>query len=291
MNNKDSRLTLQGTVDVLRTQGIVTIEGVFSSKEMKMFRALLDQTIAEANRVQEYKGRPTDKLLGKSKGTVWLLWELYAVCDGGLRFSRHPAIVSVLESVFDEPVKHASIGTMFDKISGGDAEISWHQDTFFIVDPAKETNINLEDYWTQFGHVHIRPTDIDWKEDYFQKTIIVRINVDPQTIENGAMKVLPGSYREGPLELKSGGLADYVASHENEAIDCTAGEGSVTFYYPTMIHSSEVSKASPGVPRRAAAHRVRAASLEIPGWEWPQNWAGGTETISPEDGFDLNPFP
>ena len=73
MNNKDSRLTLQGTVDVLRTQGIVTIEGVFSSKEMKMFRALLDQTIAEANRVQEYKGRPTDKLLGKSKGTVWLL--------------------------------------------------------------------------------------------------------------------------------------------------------------------------------------------------------------------------
>ena len=50
MNNKDSRLTLQGTVDVLRTQGIVTIEGVFSSKEMNMFRALLDETIAEANR-------------------------------------------------------------------------------------------------------------------------------------------------------------------------------------------------------------------------------------------------
>ncbi len=289
MYSKTSGITLQDAVDVLKTQGIVTVEGVFSPEEMNCFRALLDQTIAEADRVEEYMGRPTDKLLGKSRDTVWLLWELYAVCEGGLRFSRHPAIVSVLERALGEPVKHASIGTMFDKVAGGDAAISWHQDTFFIVDPPADEEVDLTGYWQQFGHVHVRSADIDWKEDYFQRTIIVRINVDPQTIENGAMKVIPGSYLEGPLEL-SGGLEEYVARHEGDAIDCTAGEGSVTFYYPTMLHSSEVSRASTGVHRRAAAHRVRAASLEIPGWTWPVDWPEGAETILPETGFDRDPF-
>ena len=301
MNHRQAILTLQDAADTLKTQGIVTVEGVFSPEEMMEFRTLLDQTIAEAGNVAAYKGRPTDKLLGRSKDTVWLLWELYAVCEGGLRFSRHPAIVSVLETALGEPVRHASIGTMFDKVAGGDAEIGWHQDTFFIVDPPKDREVDLSGYWTQFGHVHVRPADIEWKEDYFRKTIIVRINVDPQTIENGAMKVLPGSYLEGPLELAAsrggpggpggpGGLADYVAAHEHEAVDCTAGEGSVTFYYPTMLHSSEVSTAPAGVHRRAAAHRVRAESLEIPGWEWPTDWPEGAERIRPQAGFDLDPF-
>ena len=289
MNSQASGTTLQDTVDVLKTQGIVTVEGVYSPEEMETFRGILDNTIAEADKVEEYKGRPTDKLLGKSRDTVWLLWELYAVCEGGLRFSRHPAIVGVLERALGEPVKHASIGTMFDKVAGGDAAIGWHQDTFFIVDPPDSEEIDLSGYWQQFGHVHVRPADIDWKEDLFQRTIIVRINVDPQTIENGAMKVIPGSYLEGPLEL-SGGMEEYVARHEGEAIDCTAGEGSVTFYYPTMLHSSEVSRASAGVHRRAAAHRVRAASLEIPGWNWPVDWPEGAETIRSETGFERDPF-
>lgn len=298
MNYGNTALAFQDAVDVLKTRGIVTVEGVFSQEEMAEFRTLLDRTIDEASRVASYKGRPTDKLLGKSKDTVWLLWELYAVCEGGLRFSRHPAIVSLLERALGEPVRHASIGTMFDKVAGGDAEIGWHQDTFFIVDPPDNGDTDLTGYWTQFGHVHVRPGDIEWKEDYFRKTIIVRINVDPQTIENGAMKVLPGSYLEGPLELTDGlggqgglgGLANYVASHEHEAIDCTAGEGSVTFYYPTMLHSSAVSTAPPGEHRRAAAHRVRAESLEIPGWNWPVDWPEGAERIRPESGFDLDPF-
>lgn len=298
MNRGNTAFGPQEAADELKTRGIVTVEGVFSAEEMHTFRGLLDRTIAEASRVEEYRGRPTDKLLGKSKDTVWLLWELYAVCEGGLRFSRHPAIVSVLEHALGEPVRHASIGTMFDKVAGGDAEIGWHQDTFFIVDPPEGREVDLTGFWTQFGHVHVRPADIDWKEDYFRKTVIVRINVDPQTIENGAMKVLPGSYLEGPLELAAGragregpdGLAAYVAAHEHEAVDCTAGEGSVTFYYPTMLHSSEVSKAKPGVHRRAAAHRVRAESLEIPGWEWPADWPEGAERIMPESGFDLDPF-
>ena len=282
-------ISLQETVETLESQGIVTVEGIFSERETAAFRRLLDQTIEDASQVEVYKGRPTDKLLGKSKDTVWLLWELYGVCEGRLHYTRHPAIVQVLEEAFGEPVIQASIGTMFDKVAGGDAEIGWHQDNFFIVNPPEDEEENLDKYWNQFGHVHVRPAEIDWREDYLKKTIIVRINVDRQTVENGAMAVIPGSYQEGPLELREDGEA-YIKQHESEAVVCTAGEGSVSFYFPGMLHSSFPSVAPVGTHRRAAAHRVRAASLQLPGWEWPTDWEGGIHQIKAESGFDLNPF-
>lgn len=282
-------VVLSEVVETLNTQGVVTVEGVFSSREMAAFRSIVDRTIEEASRVEVYKGRPTDKLLGRAKGTVWLLWEFYAVCEGALRFTRHPAILRVLETTLGEPVVHASIGTMFDKIAGGDAEIGWHQDTFFIVDPPAGKTVDPKDYWHQFGHYHLRPNQMEWTEDYYKSSIIVRINVDPQTIQNGCLRVIPGSYHEGPFELR-GGLQDYIAQHEAEAIDCVGGEGSVTFYYPTMLHSSVKNTQSAGTHRRAAAHRVRRASLRLPGWEWPMDWEGAVKIATPEAGFDLNPF-
>ena len=103
------------------------------------------------------------------------------------------------------------------------------------------------------------------------------------------MAVIPGSYQEGPLELQADGEA-YIKHHESEAVVCTAGEGSVSFYFPGMVHSSISSVAPIGTHRRAAAHRVRAASLQLPGWKWPTDWKGGVHQIKAESGFDLNPF-
>ena len=281
-------VSLQETVEALKSQGIVTVEGMFSEQEMADYRRLLDQTIDEASQTEVFKGRPTDKLLSRSNDTVWLLWELYGVCEGGLRYTRHPGIVQILEEAFGEPAIQASIGTMFDKVAGGDAAIGWHQDNFFIVDPPEEET-NMDQYWHQFGHVHVRPAQLDWREDYLKRTIIVRINVDPQTIENGAMRVISGSYHEGPFELRDDGEA-YLKQHEPDAVDCLAGQGSVTFYFPGMFHSSVPSVAPKGTHRRAAAHRVRAASLQLPGWNWPTDWEGGIHPIKAESDFDLNPI-
>jgi len=280
---------LDEVVDTLNRDGVVTVEGVFTDSEMDQFRGHLRQTIDEASQVEMYKGRPTDKLLGRSNDTIWLLWDLYAVCEEGLKFTRHPAILAFLEAALGEPIVHASMGTMFDKVAGGDAAIGWHQDTFFILVPPEGKDINLDDYWHQFGHVNVRPNQMRFEEDYYKKTIIVRINVDPQTLQNGCMRVIPGSYLEGPMELK-GGQDEYLATHEAEAIDCTAGQGSVTFYYPTTFHASSISTAPTGTHRCAAAHRVRAQNLKIPEWDWPSDWEPGCVPAMPESGFALNPF-
>ena len=167
--------------------------------------------------------------------------------------------------------------------------MDWHQDTFFILVPPEDREVNLDDYWHQFGHINVRPNQMKFEEDYYKKTIIVRINVDPQTLDNGCMRVIPKSYHEGPLELK-GGQDEYVSEHKSEAVDCVAGMGSVTFYFPTMLHASSVSTAPPGTHRCAAAHRVRARSLKIPDWDWPTDWEPGYVPAEPASDFALNPI-
>jgi ectoine hydroxylase-related dioxygenase (phytanoyl-CoA dioxygenase family) len=183
---------------------------------------------------------------------------------------------------------------MFDKVAGGDAQIGWHQDTFFILDPPNWDMIDISEFRFQFGHVHVRPTQMEMSEDYYQQTLIVRINVDEQTLENGAMRVLPGSYLEGPFEIQGEKAWEhqeaYIAEHESEAIDCVAGKGSVTFYYPTTLHSSGISRSPAGRHRCAAAHRMRAQSMQIPGWEWPTDWEPGYVPATPKSGFDMDPF-
>ncbi|MBT5874222.1 MAG: hypothetical protein HOH43_12445 [Candidatus Latescibacteria bacterium] len=286
--------SISGLVNSLQTQGFITVENVFSDREMDDFTRLLNQSIEEALSSESYKGRPTDTLLGRANDTVWTLWELYGVCEEGLRYTRHPAIIEILETALGEPVVHASPGTMFDKVAGGDASIGWHQDSFFIMDPPDWDAIDVSKYRYQFGHLHVRPNQMNMDEDYYRKSLIVRINVDEQTSENGVLRVLPGSYLEGPFELhgdQTGKIQSaYVEAHKSEAIECVAGRGSVTFYYPTTLHSSGISTAAAGTHRRAAAHRMRASSIRVPGWEWPTDWTPGVIAAEAEAGFDLSPL-
>lgn len=65
-----------------------------------------------------------------------------------------------------------------------------------------------------------------------------------------------------------------------EEIVCECREGSVTFYRPLLIHSSMPPVDSGGGGRRRVlAHRMRAADLSIPGWDWPSDWVGVTEPV------------
>ena len=73
-------------------------------------------------------------------------------------------------------------------------------------------------------------------------------------------------------------------------IDCVAGEGSVTFYYPMTLHSSAPNTSPEGTHRRVVGHRMRRAGLTIPAWEWPTDWEWFARPATPESGFDLNPI-
>jgi ectoine hydroxylase-related dioxygenase (phytanoyl-CoA dioxygenase family) len=282
--------SISEVVETLTTVGLVTVDGIFSQREMATFRSLADATSAAAAGKEEYKGRSTEQLLHRgANDTVWYVADFYEICEGAIRFTRHPAIIDVLQTLWGhESLSYGNSGLFFDKQTATDVEIGWHQDSHFAVVPPAGSAVDCQDYWQRLGRFHVRPTQLEWTEDFHRSNVIVRINIDEQTRENGCLRVLPGSHECGPFEL-TGGLDEYVNAHEAEAIDVVAAEGSVTFHYPTIVHSSGQNTQT-GIHRRVAAHRFRRSGLRIPGWDWPPDLIDLSTTVLAEDGFDLNPF-
>lgn len=277
-------------VDTLQESGIVTLEGVFSPREMAILRELGDRTTEAASAVDTYKGRSREQLLCRGpNGTIFWLADFYEICEEALRFARHPAILDVLRALLDdEPISFASAGYFIDKIPTNDVDVKWHQDSYFVLVPPAGVTPDPQNYWGRLGRFHVLPNQIEWSEDFHGSNVVVRINVDAQTPQNGCLRVLPGSHRCGPFEL-TGGLEEYVKEHEAVAVDCGGCEGSVTFHYPTIVHSSR-SNTDPGTHRRAVVNRFRRSTMRIPGWDWPPDLTAPSMSVFAEDGFDLNPF-
>ena len=77
----------------------------------------MDGGVDGAARMEAWNGGPADKLVSYQNGTVWNVWEFYALCPEAWRYTRHPAILRLLEETLGEPVIHASVGTSFDNVS------------------------------------------------------------------------------------------------------------------------------------------------------------------------------
>ena len=294
-------LALSHALDDFASDGIATIEGVFSSSECAEMRALLDAAIEDAT---EGPGRTwggfsaEEQVVTDASGsTVFALWDTYERCQGLIPFTEHPLIIAFIERALGGPAIRATSGTMFDKVETGDAQIGPHQDSFFQLVPidAIKAAVAVESPHAvnHLGVLHVHPQLITpFTEDLFLRCLTVRINIDMQTEASGCLRVLPNSHDQGPFELLSDdkALEKYAKSHAGQELVCECGEGSVTFYRPLLIHSSTAPArtSSDGAAagtgrRRVLAHRVRAADLEIPGWSWPTHWTGVAEPLRPAD--------
>lgn len=286
-----STRSIADVVETLRHEGVVTVEGIFSAREMATLRMLGDQTMAAVSRAESYKGRPIEQLVCRgANDTIFYVWDFYEICEDARPFTRHPAILDVLRALWgDEPISFGTAGIFFDKVVATDSDFAWHQDSYFMLVPAPGITRDPMKYWGRLGRFHVLPTQMAWTEDLHRSNVVVRINIDAQVPENGCLRVIPGSHRCGPFEL-TGGLDEYIKAHEADAIDCVAGEGSVTFHYPTIVHSSE-KNTHPHMHRRAASHRFRRAALQISGWNWPPDLIGPEMSVFAQDGFERYPFP
>ena len=289
-----SEKTLGQYVEQFKKDGIVTIEGVFSTDETAALRALLDRTIEEARADLNWRNHPPEQQMFINDEKVYVLWEVYERCAEARRFTLHPDIVRFAEATLGGPVARTNVGTMFDKVAGATNSIGWHQDDFFQLMPPPGTTVDPEEYWVQLGKYHVRSNQIEpWTDDFYKQIMTVRINIDPQREENGCLRVLPGSHKQMPFHRQEPGAQDaYVAEHEKDELLGIAEEGSVTFYSQNLLHASQPNQNVPeGLQRRRViTHRIRLESMRIPGWDWPSEWHGVNERLTPAEGFVNNHF-
>ncbi len=126
----------------------------------------------------------------------------------------------------------------FDKSPGNNWYVTWHQDQTVALSERFEHE-NWGPWSMKAGAWHVQPP-----LEVLDQMVTIRIHLDPATVSNGCLKVIPGSHRMGLIDV------DRVHEHVNraEAVYCESRRGGAVVMRPHILHASEKS-VSP-LPRR-----------------------------------------
>jgi len=134
---------------------------------------------------------------------------------------------------------HAPFGIvraiLFDKSPESNWPVSWHQDQTISV--AEQSEVEGFNAWSiKQGVPHVRPP-----HTVLERMITVRLHLDDCSVANGALRVLPGSHRDGLLD--DNGIERRTKSVT--ATVCEVPKGGLLLMKPLLLHASFPSE-SPG---------------------------------------------
>ncbi len=119
----------------------------------------------------------------------------------------------------------------FDKSPTNNWYVTWHQDQTVAVSERFEHE-SWGPWSTKAGAWHVQPP-----LEVLDQMITLRIHLDPATVSNGCLKVIPGSHRIGLIDV------DRVHEHidKQEAVYCESPQGGAVVMRPHILHASEKS--------------------------------------------------
>lgn len=139
----------------------------------------------------------------------------------------------------------------FDKTPAANWRVPWHQDVTIAV--AERVAVPGFGPWSvKDGVVHVQPP-----RQVLENMVALRLHLDDCGAENGPLRVVPGSHRDGKLSA-----AEVVVARErSEPVTCEARRGDVLLLRPLLLHTSS--------PARQPGHRrvlhLEYAATELPG--------------------------
>ena len=165
--------------------------------------------------------------------------------DWARRLALHPGLLDIAEAVLGEDVLvHAT--TIFHKRPHSGTYVTWHQDGYFM-------RLDQPDY------------------------LSVWVALSDSTAENGCLRVVPGSHRNGRVahgtdsvaerNLLASGLEVSSPVDEKDAADVVLRAGEVSLHHVNIVHGSNPNHSSTsriGFAIRYVAPHVRQAAPHYP---------------------------
>ena len=139
---------------------------------------------------------------------------------------------------------------LFDKSPDANWYVTWHQDTFIAVKQRFEVT-GYEAWSEKVGIPHAKPPAA-----VLANMLTLRLHLDPCDLDNGPLRVLPGSHLKGIL---TPGEIAQLAETSDEKI-CEAGQGDCVLMSPLLVHASSRAK----IPARRRVLHLEFASGELP---------------------------
>jgi hypothetical protein len=156
----------------------------------------------------------------------------------------------------------------FDKTPDANWKVAWHQDLSIAV--AERRDVPGFTGWSlKEGVWHVQPP-----ASVLEQMITLRLHLDDCGPDNGPLKVIPGSHREGRLSRER---IEWWKTH-GEVVECHVPAGGALLMRPLLLHSS--SPATKPLHRRVL--HVEFAAEPLPA---ELRWA---EEQSPATTEDLN---
>lgn len=140
---------------------------------------------------------------------------------------------------------------LFDKVTGANWGVPWHQDLAIAVEEKVEV-AGFGGWSVKDGIPHVLPPAAILTE-----MVTLRLHLDDCGADNGPLRVLPGSHRDGKL-----GDAE-IARWKTTAIEfvCLADRGDVLVMRPLVLHASSAAES----PSHRRVLHIEYAARALPG--------------------------
>ena len=169
------------------------------------------------------------------------------------KLAQSPEIRSLVQPILGDTAQVVR-GIFFDKQPTANWKVPWHQDLTIAV----KNRLDLPDYhpWSvKAGIAHVQPPTA-----ILEQMLTVRIHLDKTDESNGALKVIPGSHRQGKLTSPEIDLWK-----QSPAISGNCEAGGIFMMRPLLLHASSIAI----VPSHRRVIHLEYASHQLPaGLEW-----------------------
>ncbi len=144
---------------------------------------------------------------------------------------------------------------LFDKTPTENWPVLWHQDLTIAVSEERPTS-GYGPWSHKDGSPHVQPP-----VPLLEHMVTIRLHLDDTSAANGALRVIPGSHRDGKISSVS--LSGY---NKDTSLACECSAGDALLISPLILHSSRRSEAP---TRRRVIHFEYARDGDLdPGLEW-----------------------
>jgi ectoine hydroxylase-related dioxygenase (phytanoyl-CoA dioxygenase family) len=140
--------------------------------------------------------------------------------------------------------------TLFEKLPNSNWLVGWHQDTALPLRDRRE--VSGWGPWSIKDNVNYAHAPAAALE----KIVALRVHLDNSTLENGPLRVLPGTHTQGVLTDEE----IHAIAESTAGVDCLMLLGGVIAMRPLVIHSSSKSRSERS---RRVLHIEYAESTEI----------------------------
>jgi ectoine hydroxylase-related dioxygenase (phytanoyl-CoA dioxygenase family) len=172
---------------------------------------------------------------------------------------RHPHLAALVRIVLGASA-FACKATLFNKTPLANWKVAWHQDLAVALRgearPAEWRSWSLK-----AGVLHAQPPPA-----MLENMLALRLHLDDCNADNGALRLIPGSHRQGRLDE----AAAEAWKTRGAELRCDVQAGGVLMMRPLLLHASSVGTA-PG--QRRVLH-LEFAAQELPaGLDWAERVA------------------